>query len=299
MRRFAAVLIAGLAGSAGVGEGALAQSDALDLSAYSDRLKQDPPEDPFDAQTESFDIEEDIENLNSQIRNIGRFSGPPNFALAVYADAERTLATSIPRLHRVDCTGPEAGNAVTAVDRAATEAYNNLPGGLDDQFLSKLAIPDHEEGETDASRCQRMKESLPQNVKETFQQLRDEVASANLEKEKQRAEARKVIELLQARQVKLRSIVQAARSRSTVLDSLGTSILALGGIGLFALIAVRLFPEGVQLAWINTGTVTRFVTVLTLLGVGLALGLTEVLQETVLGTLLGGIAGHVLAKTDR
>jgi uncharacterized protein YcfJ len=71
-------------------------------------------------------------------------------------------------------------------------------------------------------------------------------------------------------------------------------ILSFGGFA--TIIAIRLFDEKVQMEWVASGQVIQFVTVMVLLSVIVALGLSNILKEQVLGTLLGGVAGYVLAQ---
>jgi hypothetical protein len=70
----------------------------------------------------------------------------------------------------------------------------------------------------------------------------------------------------------------------------------LGGVGALIVLGTKLFDADLQMEWIASGQVTQFVTVLVLLSVITALGLSNILKENTLGTLLGGIAGYVLAQ---
>ena len=77
--------------------------------------------------------------------------------------------------------------------------------------------------------------------------------------------------------------------------NLWTIILALGSTAIIILGLVRLFPEKTQLELVQSGQVVQFITVLLLLTVIMALGLSGIIKETTLGTLLGGIGGYVLS----
>ncbi len=71
-------------------------------------------------------------------------------------------------------------------------------------------------------------------------------------------------------------------------------ILAVACVG--TILGVKLFEPELQMEWVASGQVIQFVTVMILLSVILALGLSRILLENTLGTLLGGIAGYVLAQ---
>lgn len=70
----------------------------------------------------------------------------------------------------------------------------------------------------------------------------------------------------------------------------------IGFFSIGAILAVKLFPEAIQIEWVASGQVIQFVTVMILLSVIMALGLAGIFKENTLGTLLGGIAGYVLAQ---
>ena len=57
-----------------------------------------------------------------------------------------------------------------------------------------------------------------------------------------------------------------------------------------------MFPEKAQMELIQSGQVIQFITVLLLLTVIMALGLSGFIKETTLGTLLGGLGGYVLSQ---
>ncbi|TAX22765.1 hypothetical protein ELI02_34015 [Rhizobium leguminosarum] len=72
------------------------------------------------------------------------------------------------------------------------------------------------------------------------------------------------------------------------------AILAASCIIVIALI--KFFSDEIQMEWVASGQVIQFITVMILLSVITALGISNILHENTLGTLLGGIAGYVLAQ---
>jgi len=109
-------------------------------------------------------------------------------------------------------------------------------------------------------------------------------------------QARQLSDLLKKR----REAVQAKLSKQSTKNELTDKLwLALGVIGAFSigmLFMVRQFDTSIQIEWVASGQVIQFATVMILLSVVMALGLSGILKEESLGTLLGGIAGYVLAQ---
>jgi hypothetical protein len=83
---------------------------------------------------------------------------------------------------------------------------------------------------------------------------------------------------------------------TSIASKLWVMILVLGGTAIVILAIVRLFPERSQLELVQSGQVIQFITVLLLLTVIMALGLSGIIKETTLGTLLGGLGGYVLSQ---
>lgn len=111
-----------------------------------------------------------------------------------------------------------------------------------------------------------------------------------------RAQAVTLLDLLQKRKEAIDQRITAQSTKSELSSKLW---IVIGGIGLFSIatiLAVKLFPQDIQVEWVASGQVIQFVTVMIILSVILALGLAEILKENTLGTLLGGIAGYVLAQ---
>jgi hypothetical protein len=97
-----------------------------------------------------------------------------------------------------------------------------------------------------------------------------------------------------------RQSVQEKLNASQPASQIGGSLPLLLGILALACVAtilgIKLFDAELQMEWVASGQVIQFVTVMILLSVIFALGLSLRLQENTLGTLLGGIAGYVLAQ---
>jgi len=111
-----------------------------------------------------------------------------------------------------------------------------------------------------------------------------------------------VSEYLDNRKHFLEKEVEIARKRgeiataNSIADKFWVIFLVLGGVAITILIVVRFFPEKSQLELVQSGQVIQFITVLLLLTVIMALGLSGSIKENTLGTLLGGLAGYVLSQ---
>ena len=101
---------------------------------------------------------------------------------------------------------------------------------------------------------------------------------------------------LSDKHAELTNAFKTAKTRQDVARDLWKIIGIVGLLSLASMLAIRWFAPQIQFEWVRSGQVIQFVTVMVLLSVILALGLTETLSENVLGTLLGGIAGYVLSQ---
>jgi len=106
----------------------------------------------------------------------------------------------------------------------------------------------------------------------------------------------KLIEELTKLRAKLRDALNNSSPQQKITADLPLILGILGGACVLAILGVKLFDDDIQMEWVASGQVIQFVTVMVLLSVIAALGLSNILQENTLGTLLGGIAGYVLAQ---
>lgn len=110
------------------------------------------------------------------------------------------------------------------------------------------------------------------------------------------AAATKYIDALKKRRVAVQDKLNASQPAFQIGSNLGVLVLILGGLCVATILGIKLFDPTLQMEWVASGQVIQFVTVMILLIVILALGLSSILHENTLGTLLGGIAGYVLAQ---
>jgi hypothetical protein len=106
----------------------------------------------------------------------------------------------------------------------------------------------------------------------------------------------KYLEALSQRRAKLQEQLNTSQSAFQIGNNLWALLLILAIACVATILGISLFSEQLQFEWVASGQVIQFVTVMILLIVVLALGLSGILKENVLGTLLGGIAGYVLAQ---
>jgi hypothetical protein len=104
------------------------------------------------------------------------------------------------------------------------------------------------------------------------------------------------IKALQARRSAIQDKLNATQSAIQIGGNLPLLLLILGTACVSTILGIKLFDKDIQMEWVASGQVIQFVTVMILLSVILALGLSSTLKENTLGTLLGGLAGYVLAQ---
>lgn len=102
--------------------------------------------------------------------------------------------------------------------------------------------------------------------------------------------------LLQARKWAIQTVISGKTSQQQLSGALWKVITVIGLFSIATILAIKLFDMKLQFEWIATGQVIQFVTVMILLSVLMALGLSGVLEQNTLGALLGSVAGHVLAQ---
>jgi hypothetical protein len=106
----------------------------------------------------------------------------------------------------------------------------------------------------------------------------------------------KYLEALKQRRSALQDKLNSAQSAYQIGSNLWLLLLILATACVSTILGIKLFDPELQMEWVASGQVIQFVTVMILLSVILALGLSGVLKENTLGTLLGGVAGYVLAQ---
>jgi hypothetical protein len=123
-----------------------------------------------------------------------------------------------------------------------------------------------------------------------------EIEKSGGDRQATRDRATALVKLGEEYQGKLNEAISKHTTKLDLGRKLYLMLLVIGALSIAAILAVRLFPEAIMVEWVASGQVIQFVTVMILLSVIMALGLSDILKENVLGTLLGGIAGYVLAQ---
>lgn len=150
------------------------------------------------------------------------------------------------------------------------------------------------------AQCERWKAFVSPQTQAQLIGYFDLLTTRIQENAKSASEATNQVKQLSDLLKKRREAVQQKLSKQTTKSELTDKLwLALGVIGAFSigmLFMVRQFETSIQIEWVASGQVIQFATVMILLSVVMALGLSGILKEESLGTLLGGIAGYVLAQ---
>lgn len=106
----------------------------------------------------------------------------------------------------------------------------------------------------------------------------------------------KYLDALKKRRAAVQDKLNASQPAFQIGSNLWLLLSILAGASVATILGIKLFDPELQMEWVASGQVIQFVTVMILLSVVLALGLSSILKENTLGTLLGGIAGYVLAQ---
>jgi Skp family chaperone for outer membrane proteins len=147
---------------------------------------------------------------------------------------------------------------------------------------------------TAKDQCQNLKNAIGDANKR--QSLLGFIDNKRKENDAGKAQLSLLIEALQKRRGALLQHVSAATAQTKVGNDLWLIILVIGVLSVGTIVAIRFFPQDIQVEWVSSGQVIQFVTVMILLTVIMALGLAGILKENTLGTLLGGIGGYVLSQ---
>jgi hypothetical protein len=134
------------------------------------------------------------------------------------------------------------------------------------------------------------------SILEAFDQVEKEQATDARRREQFAAQVDKLVRSLQDRKWAIQSAISAKSSQQQLSGALWKVIAVISLFSIGTILAVKLFDMKLQLEWVATGQVIQFVTVMILLSVLMALGLSGVLEQNTLGALLGSVAGHVLAQ---
>jgi hypothetical protein len=220
---------------------------------------------------------------------------------APVAEARAKAAKAFEQLDGLDCAAANNDN-VSHIRRELLEARDAIDQLV---FFNDLEPKDewrHYDGDdVVAKTCDQMKQQFGGPAKHAeFLEIFDAVKKVLDDKAKEteafRKNLEKAIELLQLRKAAVQKALDEAGTKEDLSESLWAVILVIGIFSVAAILSVKQFSERIQLEWVASGQVIQFVTVMILLSVIMALGLTDVLKENTLGTLLGGIGGYVLAQ---
>ncbi len=146
---------------------------------------------------------------------------------------------------------------------------------------------------TDTEKVKEMLNQLDSAVNIAVKQLASQILNI-----KERSPRAKILSEAwgKYRDLLLKSIEDQSAPATKVADQLGIIIGVFCAFGIFMFLAVRVFPDSVQIELIASGQVIQFATVMVLLIVVCVLGMSRFLTENTLGTLLGGIGGYVLSQ---
>jgi hypothetical protein len=149
---------------------------------------------------------------------------------------------------------------------------------------------------TDLETCEATKKMLSspnhdKDLKNVSDSLNQSISNLQTRDEKVNASNSKLLDALKHRRTLLQDKLNSGQAQLQIVNYLPVilGILSFGGFA--TILAIRLFDSDIQMEWVASGQVIQFVTVMVLLSVIVALGLSNILKEQVLGTLLGRVDG--------
>jgi hypothetical protein len=175
-------------------------------------------------------------------------------------------------------------------------SYGNMGNNLD---FASIALPPS--GTSDSEACNQVKSKFSSSeYSDTQKQVLDGVQKALTDflatQTSMAAAETKYLDALKKRRSSVQDKLNSSQPALQIGSNLWLLLLILATACVCTILGIKLFDEDLQMEWVASGQVIQFVTVMILLSVILALGLSSILKENTLGTLLGGIAGYVLAQ---
>lgn len=221
---------------------------------------------------------------------------------STYAAVNDRLVTRTRALAQFDCENNIAKfqQTLTSYYQAFGELNNFIVGnGLGNIDLASLFFP--QSGPDPAKNCNEAKSKFESaDYLESQSQVLASIQKVLVERvtlQTNLANANaKYLDALKKRRASVQDKLNASQPAAQIGSNLWLLLLILAIACVGTILGIKLFEPALQMEWVASGQVIQFVTVMILLSVILALGLSGKLQENTLGTLLGGIAGYVLAQ---
>jgi len=140
------------------------------------------------------------------------------------------------------------------------------------------------------------KSAVENNLNDMVQHTKQSLDADQKRADEFNAAATQLLNALKKRRATLQSAVNSRSPQQQIADNLWVIMLVISGASVATILGIKLFDVELQMEWVASGQVIQFVTVMILLCVITALGLSNILKQETLGTLLGGVAGYVLAQ---
>ena len=246
----------------------------------------------------------ELDHLDGEIARAGQQLtlanswGNQQMGFVEYADRMRSQSQAIAQ---IDCQNniPKFRTAVQSYLRASNDFQRHF-GTLDTLVdFTALGLPPFAGDET--QNCMQLKAKFESQEyldaqKHIIDSLQTSLTTFLTGQTNLAAAEKKYLEALKKRRSSVQDKLNAAHPAFQIGSYLWLLILILAFACVSTILGIKLFDANLQMEWVASGQVIQFVTVMILLSVILALGLSSKLSENTLGTLLGGIAGYVLAQ---
>jgi len=273
------------------------QETVEDVRAKIESLKQPLPEKETLLVRELDRIDNEIALASAQRAIVNGYRG-----LKTYLDKSLDqLSRQSKVLASMDC-----GDANTWKYRDAVQIYLRQYNALTIQYpypleYEKIEVPQAGSAVSETVACKQTKEKFSSSdysnpFKEISDSLQKSVGDFETDQARLADEYGKYLNALSQRRTSVQEKLNTSQSAYQIGSNLWLLLLILGAACVATILGIKLFSVEIQMEWVASGQVIQFVTVMILLSVILALGLSGILKENTLGTLLGGVAGYVLAQ---
>jgi len=282
-----------------------------ELARITSRIEQvTPPEKGLpDSDIGLVDEKRAIDDELSELRYQVSFQEDAKALGESVAKAKATVRDALSEIQAAECSAlPPSG---FSADERLEEAFVPIWPMMDRHEFATSSSPwlsprapwfePESAGLSASERCERWKEfagtpAHQEKLLNYFDLLASKVSEMGRTRSDVTEKAKSLVQLLEKRREIVEKKLSKLVTKADLTANIYWVIALIGAFSIGAILAVKLFSDGIQTEWVASGQVIQFVTVMILLSVIMALGLAGVLNENTLGTLLGGIAGYVLAQ---
>jgi hypothetical protein len=258
---------------------------------------------------DNFMLNDEMRRIDTEIASLRRFASSTDESpktIQVLEGAKTQAVKAFGMLDSLNCSSPDAEKQISniqtefsSISRKIYRTTLSFDLSIENPWET-LSIGRRPEQKT-SDICQVFVElgkdtGKRQSLLAYFDTAHEEIVKTQTTESGRKEKINSLIKLLQERRTALQDKIRSISTKQEIGNNLWAVILVIGLLSIGTILVVKVFEHDLQIEWIASGQVIQFVTVMILLSVIMALGLSNILKENTLGTLLGGIAGYVLSQ---